>query len=114
VERRIRDEPVVDAPNLIPAHILAAAAAAPTGNAAHTTAADANTDAQQQQQQAAYDAAFDAADEPYDDSDSANGDDSVGWWSSLPDYVQYSVQSVFVVCAVMLVMALRSRKSSAK
>jgi hypothetical protein len=109
VERRIRDEPVVDTPNLIPAHILAAAAAAATGNAAHT-AANADTE----QQQAAYDAAFDNADEPYDDSNSANGDDSVGWWSSLPDYVQYSVQSVFVVCAVMLVMALRSRKSSAK
>eukprot|EP00953_Heterococcus_sp_UTEX-ZZ885_P020737 11603-Heterococcus_DN1.PRE.3 len=111
VERRIRDEPVVDAPNLIPAHILAAAAAAATGNAAHTAA---NAETEQQQQQAAYDAAFDDADEPYDDSDSANGDDSVGWWSSLPDDVQYSVQSVFVVCAMMLVMALRSRKSSAK
>jgi hypothetical protein len=114
VERRIRDEPVVDAPNLIPAHILAAAAAAAASNAAHTTAG-ADTDAQQQQ--AAYDAAFDEANddnERYDDNDSVADNDGVGWWSSLPDSVQYTVQGVFMVCAVMLVMVLRSRKSSAK
>jgi hypothetical protein len=103
VERRIRDEPISDTPNLIPAHILAAAAAATTGTA------DAET-----QQQAAYDAAFDGADEPYDDSsDSADNDGSdVNWWNALPDSVQYAVQGVFVICAVVVVMVMRKRASA--